>query len=182
MRSVSAFVLASRGIWSLVILLAANWHDMVTYFRSPNAPSLLRRSFATAASAATAASSTLDQAALSPHLNEVLRQELLFYTTQGIKTAVRQQQLDRESGKRSIGTFTSIKPGMNIFVRCLSLLCSLLFIFSFQNRSSSASTTTTQQGEGHFSFSFNEVVESRNDSIVKLEYVFVYNQTYMSFR
>ena len=97
-RSISAFVLASRGIWSICILLAGNWYDVEEYFRTQ----LFRTPLGMSSIEAT------DELDLSPHLNVVLRQELLHYTTQGIKIAVRQHQLDRENGARSIGTFSSL--------------------------------------------------------------------------
>lgn len=33
-RSASAFLLASRGLWSLAIFLIANWLEITTFFRN----------------------------------------------------------------------------------------------------------------------------------------------------
>lgn len=47
-----------------------------------------------------------DTADVNPHLNELLRNEVLYYTAQGIKIASLEQQLENQS-KRSIGSWSS---------------------------------------------------------------------------
>jgi hypothetical protein len=115
-RSISAFVLASRGVWSVSILLAGNWHDVGKYFSDR----WFRRPFGgmLRTSGGDGEVPSKDDSLLSPHLNVVLRKELLYYTTQGIKTAVLQHTLDRVGSARSIGTFSSI-PGQSHLVSLL---------------------------------------------------------------
>jgi hypothetical protein len=122
-RSISAFVLASRGIWSVCILLAGNWYDVGRFFKDRWAP---RFATLTRSGEDATTGSKVDDSLLSPHLNVVLRKELLYYTTQGIKTAVLQHQLDRVGNARSIGTFSAL-PGTSYFVSKL-LLCFLVLM------------------------------------------------------
>jgi hypothetical protein len=107
-------------VWSISILLAGNWHDIGAFFANRWKSSAALNKLPSSEQVAVD-----DQ--MSPHLNEVLRKELLHYTTQGIKTAVRQAQLDRESGKRSIGTFSAL-PGSSFFVSVLCCVTQCFFI------------------------------------------------------
>lgn len=103
-KTLSAVVLASRGIWSLGIFLFANWSD-------------LNRNRIVGTKEADGVGAGAGEAS-DPHLNELLRREIVYYSLQGIKIAVLENQMEEQFKKRALGSSSTSRPsGISLFVR-----------------------------------------------------------------
>ena len=73
LRTLSAFFLAIRGLFSLFILLAPNWAEMKAF---------LEASGGRGARDGLVQDVVEEDLSLRPHLNTILRAEIIFFTTQ----------------------------------------------------------------------------------------------------
>jgi hypothetical protein len=117
-RSASAFLLASRGIWSLVIFLGANWVEISTFFNSRN-----KQLPASAVAATTTAGKSLPPPQAEqeqPQLNVALQTEIVRFTVLGIQRAVRDLEETMNDSERHSG-------GASMFF-VSHVLCFFLFV------------------------------------------------------
>jgi hypothetical protein len=70
LRTLSAFFLAIRGLFSAIILLAPNWSEMKSFLDARNGTDGLVQNVVE------------EDLSLRPHLNTALRAEIIFFTTQ----------------------------------------------------------------------------------------------------
>ena len=90
LRSVSAFLLASRGIWSLGIFLAANWNEIYAHFHKIlEQNKALRNSGNTSTTDGTHSVPPKEEQELV-QLNIVLQKEIVRFTGLGIQKAARE--------------------------------------------------------------------------------------------
>jgi hypothetical protein len=114
-------LLASRGIWSLVIFLGANWVEISTFFNSRNKQ--LPASAVGAAAVATTAGKTLPPPQAEqeqPQLNVALQTEIVRFTVLGIQRAVRDLEETMNDSERHSG-------GASMFF-VSHVLCFFLFV------------------------------------------------------
>lgn len=106
LQTIAVGFLSSRGVFSLIILLLPNYHELKTML-----------SASAAVSDKLAEKIVLEEANQSPHLNVALRAEILYFTTQGIRFAVASAETEREvleqmqsiSNERKTGSSTRTK-------------------------------------------------------------------------
>lgn len=70
LRTLSAFFLALRGLFSAIILLSPNWAEMKTFLEASSGTDGLVQNVVE------------EDLSLRPHLNTALRAEIIFFTTQ----------------------------------------------------------------------------------------------------
>ena len=173
-RTISSFVLAARGVWSLVIFIAANWTDLMLELKKRKeepdrsesifAASVRGSKISRLSDVQSLASDALD---FNPHLNGLLRREILYYTTQGIKIAALEQQRDENGQLRSMGAWSApLRPkGGSLFVSVAEVPYECLLTFTVLlslSRSHSLSAV--------LSLAFFLAVSSRL-SVIRLSYV-----------
>lgn len=70
LRTLSAIFLAIRGLFSCIILLTPNWTEMKTFLEASSGTDGLVQNV------------VAEDLSLRPHLNTILRAEIIFFTTQ----------------------------------------------------------------------------------------------------
>jgi hypothetical protein len=112
-----AFLLASRGAWSLGIFVVSHWTELVLYWKNEQ----MRRE-----SISNPRGKSIDHDMLSPpkdeeelvQLNVALQKEIVRFTASGIRQALRGVEITRPALERSS---SSLKGAFSIFVSNLAL-------------------------------------------------------------
>jgi hypothetical protein len=128
--TLSAFFLASRGIWSLGVIVAANWSELSRSNKkfgneSTNKVQIMeggdnkfdlnrwttfssdRMKSTSSNMSKSSTTSTSEMKFTYPHLSKVLRSEILDYTTQGIRIAVLEAINESNGGRRQLSNETN---------------------------------------------------------------------------
>jgi hypothetical protein len=87
LQTSSATILASRGVFSLIILLLPNYTELKSILVAST----------TAESTQLAENIVKEESNQNPHLNIALRAEILYFTTQGIQFAVASAETERQA-------------------------------------------------------------------------------------
>jgi hypothetical protein len=116
LRTVSAFLLASRGMWSLGIFLLANWNEIHQHFQSlqlkhqsgANVPYIPKE----------------EQELVQ--LNIVLQKEIVRFTGLGIQKAAREINVIMEA--QNSASRSSLTSNLIFFVSCIFTACFDFFV------------------------------------------------------